>query len=99
MSESIGEQNIVHSLSVVAPMLLEQSTITLLQLATGNLLLLNFKQGVEVDPMFYLELVPIARLLQKRFGISQICIRDAQQNTILHWSSQAIIEMAELWKI
>lgn len=99
MSEIIGKHNVVDHLLAVAPNLLERSSITFLQSTSENLLLINCEQDVSTNSMLYLELVPIARLIQKSFGVCQIWIRVTQRDLFLHWSSQEIISMAEVWKI
>ncbi|MBD1821763.1 hypothetical protein H6F51_04515 [Cyanobacteria bacterium FACHB-DQ100] len=99
MSSNIEEPSIVNRLLTIAPKLLENARLTLLPLTTTNLLLIHCEQDVTIDPMLYLELIPIARLVQEEFGISQICIHNAQRQRIFHWSSVEIIEMARKFNL
>ncbi|MBW4444713.1 MAG: hypothetical protein KME10_26650 [Plectolyngbya sp. WJT66-NPBG17] len=89
----------IYDLPTIAPMLLEQAEISLLQSTTGTLLLIHCKQEAPIDPMLYLDLVPIARLVQESFGVTQICICNIQRDVTLHWSSQELIGMAKVWRI
>lgn len=94
MTLSIKEPSIINRIVTIAPRLLENARLNLLSLTTTNLLLIHCEQDISIDPMLYLELIPIARLVQEELGISQICLHNVQQQRIFHWSSVEIIEMA-----
>lgn len=63
MSSNIEKTSIINHILTIAPGLLENARLTLLPLTTTNLLLIHSEQDVSSNPMLYLELIAIARLV------------------------------------